>query len=65
MQEVSGDNGEIGGFSAEVSGIEAAALYTEKGEIKEFDNLNKVLEYAIDTSGGNSGSPVMHKRDDG
>lgn len=46
MPEVSGENAEIAGFPAEVSGIEAAALYTEKGEIKEFDNLNKVLEYA-------------------
>lgn len=65
MPEVSGENAEIAGFPAEAAGIETAALYTEKGEIKEFDNLNKVLEYAIDTSGGNSGSPVMHKRDDG
>lgn len=69
--EVPGGPAQVPGVPAQVPGVPAKAvgektkeLYTEKGVIQEYDNLNKVLKYTIDTSPGDSGCPVMFMKED-
>lgn len=64
LKVVSGKNAEVAGFPAKVAGEDTKELYTEKGMIQEYDNLNKVLKYTIDTSAGDSGCPVMFMKED-
>lgn len=50
---------EIAGFPVEVRNVTTHDMYREEGTIMAYDKDRKILNYQIDTSGGNSGSPVL------
>lgn len=54
---------EIAGFPAEVRGVTTYDMYREEGMVAAYDRSSKTLNYQIDTSGGNSGSPVIVYKD--
>lgn len=58
--KVTGNNGEVAGFPVEVRDVDTTDMYTEKGEITSYVAAEKLLNYSIDTSGGNSGSPLIY-----
>lgn len=57
--DVVNNSAEIAGFPVEVRDVTTSDMYTETGNIMAYDNADKLLNYKIDTSGGNSGSPVI------
>ena len=61
--KVTGADGELAGFPAEVRAVDTTDMYTETGEITSYVEAEKLLNYSIDTSGGNSGSPLIYRID--
>ena len=57
---VTGRDGEIAGFPMEVRAVTTEDMYTEMGKITSYVEAEKLLNYSIDTSGGNSGSPLIY-----
>lgn len=53
------NDAEIAGFPVKVRDVTTKAMYKEAGKLIGYDNNTKTLKYKIDTSGGNSGSPVI------
>lgn len=58
--DVTGKEGEVAGFPAEVRDVDTTDMYTEMGKITSYVEAEKLLNYSIDTSGGNSGSPLIY-----
>ncbi len=58
-----GNAAEVAGYPVEVRGVTTQDMYTETGNITAYDRTDKLLNYTIDTSGGNSGSPVIVYKD--
>lgn len=50
---------EIPGFPSSVRNVSTNEMYTESGMILNYNNDTHTLRYQIDTSGGNSGSPIL------
>lgn len=61
--KVTGTDGEVAGFPVEVRDVETADMYTETGKITSYVEAEKLLNYSIDSSGGNSGSPLIYRID--
>lgn len=61
--KVTGTDGEVAGFPVEVRAVETADMYTETGKITSYIEAEKLLKHSIDTSGGNSGSPLIYRID--
>lgn len=60
---LTGHEGEVAGYPASVRGTRIRDMYTEKGNIQNYSDTDKELRYRIDTSGGQSGSPVIIYKD--
>lgn len=58
-----GVNGEIAGFPVIVKGVSTSNMFTANGTIEEDNQAEQVLHYKISTSGGNSGSPIIIKKE--
>lgn len=54
---------EIAGFPLYVRDVETENMYTETGTILFHDKDATTFQYRIDTSGGNSGSPIILYKD--
>lgn len=61
--DIIGSEAEIPGFPVSVKGKDTSVMHTEKGVIIDHCKQEKTLHYRIDTSGGNSGSPVIVYKD--
>ncbi len=57
--DVVNKNAELAGYPIVVRDVTTKDMYMEMGDITSYNKTDKLLSYTIDTSGGNSGSPVI------